>query len=75
MPRHVGTAYLMARQPEKAVSFLERALELSPNSVAVMNDLVKAYRGAGMAEKAEAMSRRIAEAEMKISDQPEPAAE
>ena len=55
----VGTAYLEAGQWEKAVSHLERALELDPLLLSAATALEEAYRKQGDPKKAAALGDRI----------------
>jgi tetratricopeptide (TPR) repeat protein len=60
---YMATTYRALGKYAEAIPYYENALKGHPNDLYVMDQLAQAYRITGNAEKAEAMERRIAEAQ------------
>jgi len=58
---YMGQTYQALGKYPEAIACYERALEIHPNELFLMEHLAQAYRNIGNTEKAEAMDRRMAE--------------
>jgi len=69
----MGEIYLHEKQnPQKAVTYLEKALEMAPGSMETLNELVLAHNELGNKQKAEEYTKKIAEfQEMLKKQEPE----
>lgn len=57
----LGKLYLMAKQPERAINFLERAARLAPSDRQAVYNLMIAYRRVGRSEDAAVLAVKVRE--------------